>query len=286
MRTSIRPVTLRRIIETIDLSIKDGYVNSSALAAKLKTTRRRAQEILLEAERMKFLEHKNGNFTPNKNTYEFIEAFEREDWEKMHTLLFSNYSFYRKFMEAFERNMLYSSFTKSDLLKILANDSILNFNATAIDVLCDWAERLSIIQRNLYTNKYYLANNANDFTNFISFLQATYEELNLKPRPGLKQKYVEIAKLREYVCEKLKIKRETFDLLFVNIFKKSYGKMELCGAPITSVTKKNPFSLKKVKKGLKDSILSPQFICLKESKGIEIDGKEYRYVAIFEPLKG
>lgn len=286
MRISIRPVTLRRIIETIDLGIKDGYVNSSALAAKLKITRRRAQEILLEAERMKFLEHKNGNFTPNKNAYEFIEAFKREDWGKMHTLLFSNYSFYRKFMEAFERNMFYSSFTKSDLLKILANDPILNFNATAIDILCDWAERLSVIQRNLYTNKYYLANNANDFTSFISLLQATYEELNTKPRPGLKQEYVEIAKLREYVCEKLKIKRETFDLLFVNTFKKSYGKMELCGAPITSGTKKNPFSLKKVKKGLKDSILSPQFICLKESKGIEIGGKEYRYVAIFEPLKG
>jgi hypothetical protein len=286
MRISIRPVTLRRIIETIDLSIKEGYVDSSALAAKLKTTQRRAQEILLEAERMKFLEPKNGKFTPNKNAYDFIEAFEHEDWEKMHNLLFSNYAFYKIFIEAFERNMLYSSFTKSDLLKLLANDTLLNFNVTAVDVLCDWAERLSVVQRNLYTNKYYLANNTNDFTDFISLLQATYEELNIKPRPGLKQKYVEIAKLREYVCEKLKIKREAFDFLFVSILKKSYGKMELCGAPIISATKKNPFSLKKVKKGLKDSILSPQFICLKESKGIEIGGKEYRYVAIFEPLKG
>jgi hypothetical protein len=36
---------------------------------------------------------------------------------------------------------------------------------------------------------------------------------------------------------------------------------------------------------MKDSILSPQFICLSEARGIEINGKEYQYIAIFEPLR-
>jgi len=285
MKISIRPVTLRRVIETLDLSIREKCVDSSALSEKLKTTRRRAQEILLEVERMRFLGSKNNAFTPTKIAFDFLDAFNQENWEKIHAILSSNYSFYGTFVDILQRNTSYGGFEKSDLLKILANESRLNFNITAIDVLCDWAERLGVVQRNLYTNRYYLTNNTAGFTEFVSFLQSTYEELNIKPRPGLKQEYVEIAKLREHVCEKLKIKRETFDLLFADVFKKSFGKIELCGAPITSIAKKSPTSLKKVRKGLKDSILSPQFICQKESRGIEIKGKEYHYVAIFEPMR-
>jgi len=286
MKISIRPVTLRRVIETLDLSIKERYVDPSKLSNRLRTTRRRAQEILLEIERMRFLEATTDKkFTPNKIASDFIDAFNQEKWEKIHDILLNNYVFYRVFVNVLQRNLSHSGFTKSDLLKILVNEPQLNFNLTTIDVLCDWAERLGVVQRNLYTNRYYLVNNSVDFTEFISFLQATYEELNIKPRPGLKQKYVEIAKLREHMCERLKIKRETFDFLLTDIFKKSYGKIELCGAPITSIAKKSPTSLKKVKKGLKDSILSPQFICLKEGRGIEINGKEYHYVAIFEPVR-
>jgi len=285
MKISIRPVTLRRVIETLDLSIKEGYVDPSALSTRLRTTQRRAQEILLEIERMKFLEAKDKKFTPNKIASDFLYAFSQEKWEKIHDILLNNYGFYRVFVDALQRNISHGGFTKGDLLKILVNEPQLNFNITVIDVLCDWAERLGVVQRNLYTNRYYLANNAVGFTEFISFLQTGYEELNIKPRLGLKQEYVEIAKLRENMCERLKRKRETFDFLFADVFKKSYGKIELCGAPITSIAKKSPTSLKKVQKGLKDSILSPQFICLKEGRGIEINGKEYHYVAIFKPMR-
>jgi len=286
MKISIRPVTLRRVIETLDLSIKEGCLDPSVLSAKLRTTQRRAQEILLEIERMKFLEgDKDKKFSPNKIAAGFIDAFNHEKWERMHDMLLKNYVFYRVFVDRLQRDVSQSGFTKSDLLAIFVSEPQLSFNPTTIDVLCDWAERLGVVQRNLYTNRYYITNNVIDFQEFITFLQTTYEELNIKLRPGVKQKYVEIAKLREHVCEGLKIKREAFDFLFTDIFKKSYGRIELSGAPFTSIAKKSPTSLKKVKKGMKDSILSPQFICLKEGRGIEINGKEYHYVAIFDPIR-
>jgi hypothetical protein len=285
MRISIRPVTLRRIIETLDLSLKMKYVNSTALAAKLGTTRRRGQEILLEIQRMRFLEGDGNDFSPNKDAVDFVEAFNREDWQSMHAILSRNYPFYRIFIDALQTNTPGKSFTKSDLAKTLVNEPQLNFNATAIDVLCDWSERLGAVQRNPYTNMYYLANNTINFAEFIAYLHSTYEELNVKPRPGLRQEYVEIARLRENVCEKSNIRREIFDSFFTEVFKRAYGKMELCGAPITSIAKNSPSSIKKMEKGLRDSILSPQFVCLREASGIEINGKEYYYLAIFDSLR-
>ena len=285
MKISIRPVTLRRVVEILALSVKEGHVDPYAFSEKLQTTRRRMQEILLEIERMKFLVTKDNNLTLNKIAYDFLVAFNDERLEKMHDILLSNYCFYGTFIDAIQRNISNSGFTKSDLLRILKNSPTLNFNITAIEVLCDWAERLGVVQRNLFTNRYYLTKNSATLAEFILFLQTSYEELNIKPRPGLRQEYVEIVRLREDVCEKLKIKRETFDLLLTSVFKKAYGKIELCGAPITTIAKKSPTSLRKVKKSLKDSMLSSQFVCLKESRGIEINGKEYYYIAIFEPLR-
>jgi len=51
------------------------------------------------------------------------------------------------------------------------------------------------------------------------------------------------------------------------------------------MAKKSPSSLKSMKRGTKDSILSPEYLCSSEAQGIEINGKEYHYIAIFERLK-
>jgi len=285
MRVSIRPVTLRRVIETLDLSIRKGSIDQFLVSSKLKTTEKRAQEILLEMERMNFLKAQGKGFTPNKIAYDFLDAFEQEKFDEMHEILMKNYDFYRRFVESLRESTHVNGLSKSDLLSLLKSDSQLSFNKAAVDVLCDWTERLGVIQRNLDKNTYYNVTNKATLTEFVEALENSYNELNNKPRPGLKQQYVEIPKLRESVCEKLKISRKVFDLFFLNIFKKSLGKMELCGAPITTSAKKSRISLKKMKKSLKDKILSPHFVLLKEKKGIEIKRREYYYVAIFEKLR-
>lgn len=284
MRISIRPVTLRRIIETVDLCIKRGSMDSHTLSTLLRTTERRAQEILSELKRMRLVESSESIFAPNKNAIDFLNAFQQENWEGLHLVLFNNYPFYRAFISTIQGKLPRASFSKDDLLGVLMYELELNFNQTAIDVLCDWSERLGVVQRNLYTGQYYLANENPNVDIFTVSLQNTYEELNVKPRPGMRQEYVEVARMREFLCEKLKTKRETFDLLLGQVFKRSCGKIELSGAPITSMAKNSPTTLKKMKMGMKDSILSPRFICLSEARGIEINGKEYQYIAIFEPL--
>jgi len=285
MRISIRPVTLRRIVETIDLSIKRGSMDSRTLSTLLRTTERRGQEILSELKRMKLVEASESEFAPTNNAIDFLNAFQQESWEGIHLVLFNNYPFYRAFISTIQEKLPQTSFSKDDLMNALMYDSELNFNRTAIDVLCDWSERLGIVQRNLYTGQYYLANENPNVDDFTASLQTIYEEFNIKPRPGMRQEYVEVARMREFLCEKLKTKREIFDLLLGQVFKKSCGKIEFSGAPITSMAKSSPTTLKKMKRGMKDLILSPQFICLSEARGLEINGKEYQYIAIFELLR-
>jgi len=201
-KISIRPVTLRRIVETIDLSVKRGGIDDHILSTTLQTTQRRAHEILSELQRMKLLETDGTNYIPNKDTNEFINAFQEENWERIHTLLFNNYSFYRAFIDTINEKLCSTSFSKDVLQAILTNEPEHNFNCTAIDLLCDWSERLGALQRNRYTCRYYVADQSMDIDQFPSILQTTYEEFNVKPRAGMRQEYVEIARIRESLCEK------------------------------------------------------------------------------------
>jgi len=285
-KKSIRPITFRRVVETIDVSVKRGVVDEYTLSTTLKTTHRRAREILLELQRMDLL-HLNGKtYTPDKKATVFLSAFNEENWHEIHTILFENYPFYRAFMLTITEKFSSVSFSKDDLGNSLKDDEKLNFNRTALDVLCDWSERLGILQRNLYTYRFYVADQNTDDTQFPEILQTIYEGFNLKLRPGMKQEYVEIARIRESLCEKQRIKRDAFDSLLKRLFQESRGKIELCGAPITSVSKKSPSSLKEMKRGTKDTILSPEYLSSDEARGMEINGKEYRFIAIFETLKG
>ena len=283
MRRSIRPVTLRRVIETASLAIKNGKINQNTIVNALNTTERRAKEILLELQRMRALETQEAFYLATPITEAIIKAYETEDWKQFHKILYENYEFYNVFVNSISENAL----TKDEILARLSDHTWLIFNKTAIDTLCDWAERLGQVQRNLYNNRYYcLRKEHPDLDLFIAVTERCYRDLNTELRPGLKLVYVEVARLREDVCEKLGISRDFFDDLFRAMFRKFIGKIELCGAPLTTSAKYSPSSLKTMKKGEEHPILSPTFMTTREGKGVELDGKLYHYVAIFESLKG
>ena len=283
MRRSIRPVTLRRVIEVASLAVTNGKINQNTITNALNTTERRAKEILLELQRMKALEIQEAFYLATPITEAIIKAYETEDWKQLHKILYENYEFYNVFVNF----ILEDALTKDEILTKLSEHTKLIFNKTAIDTLCDWAERLGQVQRNLYNNRYYpLREEHLGLDLFISVTERCYQNLNTELRPGLKLVYVEIARLREDVCEKLGISRDVFDDLFRAMFRKFIGKIELCGAPLTTSAKHSPSSLRTMKKGEKHLILSPTFVTTREGKGVELDGKLYHYIAIFDPLKG
>lgn len=109
-----------------------------------------------------------------------------------------------------------------------------------------------------------------------------YRELSLVH--GLKQIFVEISKIRENLCEELKITRELFNDLLRSIYLASIGKMELSGAPIITLAKKSPLSEKKMKLEGKQAVLSPKFEVAREREGLSVGQKAYYYLAIHEDL--
>ena len=109
-----------------------------------------------------------------------------------------------------------------------------------------------------------------------------YRELSLVH--GLKQIFVEIPKIRENLCEELKITRELFNDMLRSIYRASIGKIELSRAPIITLAKKSPLSEKKIRLEGKQAILSPKFELTRERKGLLVGHKAYYYVAIHENL--
>ena len=285
-RASMRPVTLKRIIEVCNLALRHPIVNEKLIMQELKTSMARAKELLFEMERMKLIKKHVKGFSANKNTIMFVEAFENEDWKAFHEYFMRNYSFYRQFINLLrvhineERGLLISEMKKEAKIKQL------QLNQTIIEVLQNWGERLGVLQRHLYTKRFYLLEEETPgLDEFKDVVQSSYQFLNTVRGLGLKLTYVEIPRLREEVCEKMKIARETFDILFRRLYRESIGIIELSGAPTITVAKKSPISIRKIKASKKDNILAPYLDLAKERKGLEISGKTYYYVALHQKVK-
>jgi len=282
MRKSIRPINLRRIIELASIAIDEGKITENLVSKKLNTSQKQARELLRELSRMNLLKVELEYFIPTEKSREILYYYERENWEGIHNFLFMNYDFYNIFITKLSKG---PPRLKDELLNELSHIEDIVYNNTAIDILCDWAERLGQVQRNLYNNKYYLLRKEEiTHQHFLKVIEECYSNLNVKTRPGIKIIYVEIARLRELVCEYLKIKRDIFDKFLEHLFLKNIGRMELSGAPLTTSAKKSPTSLKFLERGEKENILSPQYKTIREGRGLEVNGKLYHYIGIFGKL--
>lgn len=281
MRKSLRPLTLSRVIQVIELACKEGRLTEQNLIDALGVSKDRSKEILLEMVRMHILENPNSFYLPTEVARKILHNYEREDWKAIHELLLQNYDYYSTLVQFLMKSN--NALTKQEILEELSKLPEFAFNNAAVDIMCDWAERLGRVQRNLYSDKYYyLSDESPSFENFILEVRRCYNYLNEELRPGIKLEYIEIARIREEVCQKLRIDREVFDNLFEKMFTTMIGKMELSGAPLTTSAKRIPTSLKIIERKGKEPILSPSYKTIKEGKGIEIDGKLYQYVALFD----
>jgi len=278
MRKSIRPLTLRRVIEVADLASRGVRLNDDLLSHRLGVRKRRAREILLELSQRHLLSVTEGGFSATDAARDVLEHYEREDWYSVHNILYEHNDFYRLLIDTLSNSEV--ALSKQELLEKLSSVDDLNFNVTAADIVCDWAERLGTVQRNLYTNRYYLLSK-DQSKDFASEIQRCYNALNIELRPGLKLEYIEIARLREDVCENLRIAREVFDKAFESMFRSMIGKIDLCGAPVTTTAKRIPSTIKIIERTGKQPILSPKYSVIREGKGIEISDKVYHYVALF-----
>jgi len=283
-KITMRPVTLRRIIELCNLALEHNALNENLVMKELQVSPNRSKELLFEVSRMKLLNKEPEGYVANDNTKFIIDAFEKEDWQLFHQFFLKHYPFYRYFIKILESHLEDKKGITIDELVNEAKEKRLQLNRTAI-VLQNWCERLGILQRHLYSKRFYMIKHEKPKLDiFKATIQRIYYSLNTSPRPGLYLTYVEVPKLREDVCEQLKISRDTFDKLFKEICWEAAGKIELSGAPTITSAKRSPLGIRTMRAIKKKNVISPKMDLDKERRGIFVGGKTYYYVAIHERL--
>lgn len=282
-RKTIRPVTLRRVIEICSLAMKIKEIDITIVSQKLGASPSRAKEIVLEAEKMELLAHLGDNFVASDKTAEFLEHFENDRWDKIHEYFLMNYQFYRDFIYVLEAHINDDKGLSMNEINEESTNRKLSLNQTAVEVLSDWCDRLGVVQRHLFTRRLYLIKRGEtDPKTFKGALVKCCRELSLsRGRRGI---FVEIPMIRENLCEQLKVTRKAFDDLLRFTYLENVGKIELSGAPITTLAKKSPLSEKKMKLEGKDAILSPKFEATREREGLAVGQKAYYYLAIHEDI--
>lgn len=273
MRQTMRPVSLGRVIEITYIAEKSPQITDISLIEKLGVSKGRAREILQETERMNLLKENENGYSITNLGHDLIGAIQKNDWSSIHHIMMK-YPFYETFYTAVKD---IGPAERVELLDHLS-DSVVRINQTTIEVMADWVERIGFVQRNVFTGKYYVITNNN--RSFIASFLSEYDKLNRKAGLTLKQRYVEIPRLREAVCEELFISRDEFDKELIQIYIRNIGLLELSGAPVTTHAKK---SQKKIKSVVIQEI--PDWISMKltsESflKGIVYNSKKFYYIAV------
>lgn len=282
-RKTMRPVTLRRVIEICSLAAITKELDIKTVAQKLEVSPSRAREILLEVEKMGLLRQVENAYLTSDKTTVFLKYFEDDQWDKIHKYFLANYKFYQDFIRILQDRISDKIGLSIDEIKEESALRKMSINQTAVEVLSDWCERLGVIQRHLYSRRLYLIKNrgANQQA-FKANLIKVYQELSSSKMH--KRIFVEIPAIRENLCEELKISRNVFDEMLRQIYLENVGKIELSGAPITTLAKKSPLSEKKMRIQGKEAILSPEFGIAKEREGLSVGQKAYYYLAIHEDV--
>lgn len=272
MRVSMRPVTISRVVETLWYAADHSPFSPNDLAGYLKASQNRGKEIAEEMANMQLLNKNVDSFSITNKGQSLIDAVQEQNWDKIHSLMM-DYPFYREFNQFLKEN---GPHTKEAALTFLINSPV-HFNAATIQVLCDWGERLGIIQRNVFSGQYYTVKPFTD--NFIPCFLSAYQELNIHLGPLMQKHYIEIPILRESMCEKWRISRHEFDKMLIDAYGKNIGKLELSGAPITTHAR---ISSKKVKSTIVTKMPERLVVTLSSEEflnGVSIRGKSYYSIA-------
>ena len=278
-RKTIRPITLRRVIEVCSLAVKSKALDTEAVSKRLNLSISRAKEILREVERMKLLTYLDDTYVPNSNTPDFLDDLENKQWNRVHEYFKENYSFYNTFIRLLTDHLNRNEGLSMDALKEESKIRQLSLNETAIEVLTDWCDRLGVVQRHLYSKRVYLVKSeGTDSVTFKDGLRRCYRELTRSySKKGV---FVKIPIIREDTCEQLKITRKVFDTMLRQTFLENIGIIELSGAPIITLAKKSPLSVREIKLEDKQTLLSPKFELAREREGLLVGRKAYYYLAV------
>jgi len=285
MRKTVRPVTLSRIVETVDICHQHSAVDASTIQDTLDLSERRTSEIIAELTRLSLIQQ-DDHLSLTATGTQFYDAVQREDWHGLHDILYQASPHYQVFINLLQDRTEETGYTEKQLLSSLdEKDHSLRFNKTGVSLLADWGERLKAIQRNVFENRHYPVQVTATPDRFVTVLQNTYDEMEVTRGLGMRQRYISIPKLRERVCESLRLSRDAFDHGLIAIAQENIGRMELSGAPLDTQAKESQLEIKTIQRSTEDDVVTTSMTSDRVLSGITMpDGKTYYYLTIFEQL--
>ena len=270
-------VLLRSLI-FFDQQKKSG---SRKLEDNLEVTADRARAIVRQLIVMKLVKKVDKEFRCANHGEEMINAVQGSNWSTVHDILKQTCREYHTLLKvlkscrAGERGLMISQIVK------LSGKYGKWLNRVTVDICCEWGRRLGKIQKNLFTSgaisRFYLITEQGIPLNQLEKeIRREYTGLRKRKRHSLV--YVSVPRLREDVCETLKISRREFDESLLEIWKRNTGEVELASGPLTSRSRMAPTRKLSISVARKSAILSPKYI-LEAEEGLDIRGKKYQTMA-------
>lgn len=285
-RATIRPVTLSRLVEVTHACEGDA-VTTQEVESALAVSHRRARETILEARRIGLLDEVEGDDEPRYVITRVGEAFlvatRREAWSDVSDILAARSPHYGAFLDIIETTDPADLETLLDQLETTQQYTPYTFNQASVEVVGDWAERLGRVQRNAFTGSYYTVSRREVPANFHFIVLETYDELEQTAGVDLRQRYLSIPRLRETVCERMQCTRSAFDDGLLTLCQQNVGKLELSGAPLDTAAKDAALGIKRIDLADDGNLVSTSQSTQRVMAGVELYGKQYYYLAVYEP---
>ena len=285
-RPTVRPVTLARLVELTNLC-ETRPQPTDAVEDHLDVTRRRARETILEAARIGLVDEVDGGgddpqYETTATGDEFLAAVRREAWSEVSAILETGSPHYAAFIAAVNNIGPATLGGILERLEETAQASAYTYNQTSVEVVGDWAERLGAVQRNAFTGDYYVVDIDSVPSSFPDVLLGVVEELEETAGVNLRQRYVSIPELREFVCERLSCTRPAFDEALTALASQNIGKIELIGAPIDTGAKNADLGIKEIALSDEDRLVSTAQSTEQVMQGVEQYDKQYYYMAVHD----
>lgn len=235
-RLSMRPLRLTTLLEVLNKIVMYEMAGTIPIVENIRKEKRmsinRVREIIAEFKRLELakVETIDGKeiFRSVPAGKKLIYYWEIGNLKEMHQILFQNCEPYKYLIEAVEK---FSPLEKMSLKGILESKVDIIMTSPVIDNCLQWGEFLDVIQFFIGEGErkilYYVLNHEVPYLECAESIRKSYEELSEKKRDEI----VELNKLREMVCLKLKISREHFRINLERYYMAKPEEVYLYSAP-------------------------------------------------------
>ena len=210
VKRATSPIDLQRVIRTARFAEMTRAFARDDLAEYLGVPIVQAGRVAQEAARIGLLEFDDNTYTTPPVCSRFLQLIRESGSKGLHEILMGHPA-YASFMTLLDS----SSPIGTDVWMTLFRSGSVPVTRAELDMVCSWAVAIGSVQQNYFTGQYYPVSGLR--TRFVPTFLKVYHLLELPGKPSDPKKPVRIRLLREFVCQRLMISRQDFDLVLAGM---------------------------------------------------------------------